>query len=155
MVNLIGPSSQQDVELSALYRDATITYGEGNVLGILSTAGGYHQLSKRAVEEGPSDVDASTVPTNEQADGGRDERSEHFVYYPSESPYKILLYTKYAPVLINGSETIVLSDTKTTITTNKRSQNITTLRVRYNSKARQVSASMKVNKSCLQTCFNF
>lgn len=120
-----------------------MTYGEGNVLGILSTAGAYHKLNKRAVEESSDTPDETTVSSNEQAGGGGEEQSEHFVYYPRDSLYKILLYTKYAPILINGSETIALNDTKTTITTNKRSQYITTLKVRYNSKATQVSILLR------------
>lgn len=144
-MNLVGPLSQQDVELSALYRDASITYGDGNVLGILSiNANDFHQRAKRDAKEYPAPSDTpNPAVANEQTSGG--EQAEEFVFYPTEQSYKILLYTQYAPILINGTETIVLNDTKTTITTNKRSQNIQTLKVRYNSKARPVSTTNSKN----------
>lgn len=135
---MIGPSSQQDVEISALYRDATITYGAGNVLGILSTNGDRHILKKRDAEEVPNTPDTTATTANEPSAAG-EERDEDFVFYPSEQSFKILLYTKLPPTLIKANETIVLKDTKTTITTNKRSTSVQTLKVRYNSKARPVS----------------
>jgi hypothetical protein len=33
IINLVGDPSQQDIELSALFRDAIGNYGEGKVLG--------------------------------------------------------------------------------------------------------------------------
>lgn len=154
-MNLVGPLSQQDVELSALYRDASITYGDGNVLGILSiNANDFQHRTKRDAEEYPTAPDTSyPVGANEQSTGG--EQDEEFVYYPTEQSYKILLYTQYAPILINGTETIVLNDTKTTITTNKRSQNTQTLKVRYNSKARLVSTTNLKNMKSKNLEFAF
>ncbi|XP_055385139.1 uncharacterized protein LOC129614516 [Condylostylus longicornis] len=50
VITLVGPASQQDIELGALYRDAVSTYGEGKVLGILSTqAEENHYIYKRDV----------------------------------------------------------------------------------------------------------
>lgn len=142
MVNLIGPSSQQDIEMAALYRDASITYGSGKVLGILSTNDVSHVLRKRDAEVVPVDqpVDPITTATSiEQASDGEKQKTD-FVFYPIDSAaYKILLYTQLPPTLKNGSDTLVLDDTKTTMTTNKRGEAVKTLKVRYNSQARPVS----------------
>lgn len=54
VINLVGPTSQQDVEIAALYRDATLAYGDGKVLGIVAHythEQRQHQVRKRAAEE--------------------------------------------------------------------------------------------------------
>lgn len=132
MVNLVGPVSQQDVELSALYRDSVIAYGEGKVLGILAAKGNNHELMKRAAELDETTTTSSTARTIIEPVLTEDERQEDFIYYTGQS-YKILLHTHSPPVLTNGSAATVLIDTKMTITTNRRNQNVQTLNVRYNS----------------------
>lgn len=136
MVNLVGPTSQQDVELSALYRDAVIAYGEGKVLGILAAKGNNHELMKRAAESDETTTSIPTIKTIIEPTLTEDELQEDFIYY-SES-YKILLHTHSPPILTNGSAVTVLNDTKMTITTNRRSSYVQTLKVRYNSQPGQV-----------------
>lgn len=132
VINLVGPASQQDVEMSALFHDAVIAYGEGKVLGILATKTSDHEIRKRAAVD-----DASTTTTPIpfiEPDIPDEMKREDFIYYPADQTYKILLHTHSPPRLINGSSVTVLSDTKMTITTNRRNQNSQTLKVRYNSK---------------------
>lgn len=62
VINLVGPDSQQDIELSALYKDAILTYGEGKVLGILATKSNDHLIRKR-----------QTKPVEPAAGGGEKE----------------------------------------------------------------------------------
>lgn len=137
MVNLVGPTSQQDVELSALYRDAVIAYGEGKVLGILAAKGNNHELMKRAAELDETTTSIPTIRTIIEPTLTEDELQEDFIYY-SEQSYKILLHTHSPPILTNGSVVTVLNDTKMTITTNRRSPYVQTLKVRYNSQPGQV-----------------
>lgn len=135
MINLVGPSSQQDVELSALYRDAVITYGEGKVLGILATKTSDHEIRKRAAAE-ETTQESQTVATNSDSESNQTD----FIYYPGDqSAYKILLYTDSPPRLYDGANYTVLNDkVPTTITTDRRNQNEfseqRTLKVRYNYK---------------------
>lgn len=131
----MGPSSQQDVELSALYRDAVITYGEGKVLGILATKTSDHEIRKRAAAE-ETTQESQTVASNSDSESNQTD----FIYYPGDqSAYKILLYTDSPPRLYDGANYTVLNDkVPTTITTDRRNQNEfseqRTLKVRYNYK---------------------
>lgn len=61
---------QQDVELSALYRDSVLTYGEGKVLGILATKTTDHLIRKRQAtatgETAPAEsADPTSLPEKE------------------------------------------------------------------------------------------
>lgn len=138
MIHLVGPTSQQDVELSALYRDAVITYGEGKVLGILATKTSDHEMHKRAVPD-ESTPESQTIPSVPNAEGDQDNQTD-FIYYPGDqSAYKILLYTDSPPRLFDGNNITVLNDkVPTTITTDRRNANENseqrTLKVRYNYK---------------------
>lgn len=132
---MVGPTSQQDVELSALYHDAVITYGEGKVLGILATKTSEHEIRKRAVDTTPETPKETTTSTTTTTTPEPDQSNENgFTYYPT-SVYKILLYTSSAPVLSYGNNTIILDNKKTTITTDQKNKNEQrTLKVRYNIK---------------------
>lgn len=139
VINLVGPTSQQDVELSALYRDAVITYGEGKVLGILATKTGDHEIRKRAATEETNKETQSTT-TSSTPDAEQNNQTD-FIYYPSDpkSSNKILMYTDSPPTLFDGTKTIELDNkVPTTITTNKRSINDFSeqraLKVQYNFK---------------------
>lgn len=142
---MVGPASQQDVELSALYRDAVVANGEGNVLGILATKSSDHEMRKRAADD-ETDASSTTTTTTTtttpisliEPNLTEEVRQENFIYYPGEQSYKILLHTQSPPRLINGSLVTALNDNKLTITTNQRNQNVKTMKVRYNSKPGQV-----------------
>ncbi|XP_055314885.1 uncharacterized protein LOC129575377 [Sitodiplosis mosellana] len=139
VINLVGPTSQQDVELSALYRDSVITYGEGKVLGILATRSNDHEIRKRdAVEPTPDSPSTTLTPTTQEIEQSN---QTDFIYYPDDKKtYKILLYTSAAPILFDGTnETILNHNVQTYITTDHRSANENkeeqrTLVVRYNYK---------------------
>lgn len=69
----MGPASQQDTELAAIFHDTERTYGKGKVLGILASKSDEHEMRKReaaaavaaaaAVTEEPSTTSMS--PTEE------------------------------------------------------------------------------------------
>lgn len=156
VINLVGPVSQQDVELTALYRDAVVTNGEGNVLGILATKTSDHEMRKRAaaVEEDPnaSSTTTTTPIALIEPNLSEDVLQENFIYYPGEQSYKILLHTQSPPRIINGSLVTVLNDPKLTITTNQRNQNVKTMKVRYNSKPGQVRVRFSEKGSISEFC---
>lgn len=134
----MGPASQQDVEMSALYHDAVIAYGDGKVLGILATKTSDHEIRKRAAEDDKSS--STTTPISLVEPDIPDEiKREDFIYYPKDGTYKILLHTHSPPRLVNGSSVTVLSD-KVTTTTNRRNQISQTLKLRYVSMPGQVRA---------------
>ncbi|XP_055616185.1 uncharacterized protein LOC129762186 [Toxorhynchites rutilus septentrionalis] len=65
IINLVGSPSQQDVELSALYRDSVGNYGERKVLGILANRWDepHHGLHKREANgETVAESASSTTP---------------------------------------------------------------------------------------------
>lgn len=77
VINLVGPTSQQDVEIAALYKDAVLTYGEGKVLGMLATkSDGHHALRKREADEKSSTTTESPEATKE----AEEKPEENFVY---------------------------------------------------------------------------
>lgn len=127
VINLVGPTSQQDVELSALYRDAVITYGDGKVLGILATKQSEHEIRKRAVESETkletqetqiAPITAATAETESTDANG-------YIYYPEKKSQTVLFYTSNPPVLYIGSNETPLNDTEqqTTVTTDRRNAN--------------------------------
>lgn len=67
----MGPASQQDTELAAIFQDTERTYGKGKVLGILASKSDEHEMQKReaaaiaaaAATEEPSTTSMS--PTEE------------------------------------------------------------------------------------------
>lgn len=131
---MVGPTSQQDVELSALYRDAVITYGDGKVLGILATKTSDHEIRKRATpDEAPTQETSPTTTTNTEPEPSN---QTDYVFYPGDqSAYKILLYTSIAPRIFDGKNfTILDNSVPKTITTNQRNPDQRTLKVRYNYK---------------------
>lgn len=78
VINLVGPTSQQDVEISALYKDAVLTYGEGKVLGILATkSDGQHTMKKREADE---KIVATTTETPDANKEAEEKPEENFVY---------------------------------------------------------------------------
>lgn len=141
VINLVGPPLQQDIELSALFNDAELTYGSGKVLGILATKTSDHEMRKRAVaiEESdasstvsPEQVPAATEPVPEPSD----DDDTDYTYYPTDNSknqtVNILMHTRSAPVLIENKTRTVLADKKTMITINRGKQNNYILKVRYN-----------------------
>lgn len=133
---MVGPTSQQDVELSALYRDSVITYGEGKVLGILATKTDDHEIQKRAVPDEPQPQEISTTTQTPEIEQSN---QTDFIFYPDKSTYKILLYTSTAPRLFDGTNITTLNaNVPTTITTNRRSDQCA-LKVQYNYKDDKVS----------------
>lgn len=97
IINLVGSPTQQDVELSALYRDSSANYGERKVLGILANRWDeyHHELHKR--EARADDSSTSTTPA-----GPTDEPEIDDAIY--SVPGKALIYITSAPVLnINGT----------------------------------------------------
>lgn len=145
MINLVGPTTQQDVELSALYRDSVITYGDGKVLGILATRATDHDIRKRqASDANPGNPEQSTnnnaATTNQANEPESADNQTDYVYYPGDqSPYKILLYTSAPPRLYDGKGyTYLYNNVSLTITTNTRNLEQRILKVRYNYKGERV-----------------
>lgn len=135
VITLVGPPSQQDVEMSALYRDAVITYGDGKVLGILATKTSDHELRKRAAPEETTQENQATTPTP-----GEPSKQTDFIYYPGDqSANKILLYTDTPPRLFDGTNITVLNDTAVVVTTDQKGEQ-RILNVRYNYKNKVCSA---------------
>lgn len=143
---MVGPTSQQDVELSALYRDSAITYGDGKVLGILATRTADHDIRKRATpDENPDNTEqqSNQVNPNTLNQGNSEPETENqtdYVFYPTneQQSYKILLYTSAPPKLFDGkNETKLFNNVSLTITTNSRGTNQRILKVRYNYKERE------------------
>lgn len=122
VINLVGPTSQQDVELSALYRDAVITYGDGKVLGILATKTSEHEMRKRAIE--PETPEAQTPPAPATTEP-EPTNVNGYVFYPEKNIQTVLLYTSSPPRLNIGGNVTALNDseTQTTVTTNRRNSN--------------------------------
>lgn len=123
---MVGPTSQQDVELSALYRDAIITYGEGRVLGILATKTSDHEMRKRAVTNENQEIQSTPSAPNPVDNTGSEKKNQtDFVYYGTNPQNNILLYTFEQPSLFDGNSIIPLSgnESDTLITTSWRDQN--------------------------------
>lgn len=126
IIELAGPPSQQDVEISALYRDAMLNYGQEKVLGILATKWNtYHSQDKRhkreaaaqatPVAEGTGSVaEAPSAESNAAAVGAaaasgtvsstpvsttEEPMQENYIYYDAG---KTILYTTSAPILKIG-----------------------------------------------------
>lgn len=140
VINLVGPTSQQDVELSALYRDSVITYGDGKVLGILATRTTDHDIQKRATpDENPENPEQPPNQANPSAANPPDEAEtiqSDYVFYPTNpQSYKILLHTSGPPSIVDGTNiTELYNNVSLTITTNSRSTDQRILKVRYNYK---------------------
>ncbi|XP_055551449.1 uncharacterized protein LOC129733893 [Wyeomyia smithii] len=100
IINLVGSPSQQDIELSALYRDSVANYGDRKVLGILATRWDEpnHVLYKREAKAGDDAGPSTTTPA-----GPTDEPEiDDAIYYV---PGKALIYITAAPVLaINSTD---------------------------------------------------
>lgn len=97
VIHLVGPESQQDVEISALYRDAFNTYGSGKVLGILATKMDDHDIRKREAAEEASTTTAVS-PTDEPVE-------EDYIY---NAKGKAILYTTTAPILSDNESSVEL-----------------------------------------------
>jgi V-type H+-transporting ATPase S1 subunit len=93
---LTGPVEQQDVEISALYRDAQVNYGQKNILGILATRHEHSIYKRQATSESTTTEIPSTTPS------GDEPVVENLVY---EAKNKGLLYTTEVPILtIRGNK---------------------------------------------------
>lgn len=135
IINLVGPTSQQDVELSALYRDAVLANGDGNVLGILATKAN-EQRMKRETNENPDSGSTTTATApivTTESNSNESDRQTKFVYYPETgAAYKILLQTDVAPRLYNGSFRDIL-DSSNFVTTDQRLPNAKFLKIKEKS----------------------
>lgn len=137
---MVGPPLQQDIELSALFNDAELTYGSGKVLGILASKTSDHEMRKRAVavEEStasPISTTAAPSPTEPVPEPTEDDDTDYTYYLTDNSKNQtvnILMHTRSAPVLYEGKTRTVLSDKRTMITINRDKQNNYNLIVRYN-----------------------
>lgn len=133
VINLVGPTSQQDVEMSALYRDAVLANGDGNVLGILATKAN-EQRMKRESNENPDNTSTTiaTTPIVTSELGSNESNGQNkFVYYPEPgAAYKILLQTHNAPRLFNGSYRNILDSSNLVVTTDQRLPNAKFLKVK-------------------------
>lgn len=98
IINLVGSPSQQDVELSALYRDSVSNYGERKVLGILANRWDepHHGLHKREAKADDASSSTSTTPA-----GPTDEPEIDDAIYNAQG--KALIYITSAPVLTIGT----------------------------------------------------
>lgn len=143
---MVGPTSQQDVELSALYRDSVITYGDGKVLGILATKTTDHEIRKRAAtdespdntEQPSNQVNPSTTSNQGNVEPEPSNQTDYVFYPTNPQSYKILLYTSEAPSLFDGKNiTKLYNNVSLTITTNSRNNDQRILKVRYNYKERE------------------
>lgn len=152
VINLVGPASQQDVELSAFYNDAVNSYGVGNVLGILAIKSNDHELRKRAANDDNNEdnsPDATTqtpeLTTLPEPDIATNLAEQDFIYYPdkpAKNSTRILLHTRSPPILFSGTKSTILSS-NATITTNKRDDTYS-LRVRYNTPGKVVHSKRDV-----------
>ncbi|XP_058812527.1 uncharacterized protein LOC131677033 [Topomyia yanbarensis] len=97
IINLVGSPAQQDVELSALYRDSVANYGDHKVLGILANRWDepHHVLYKREAKADES-VTSTTTPA-----GPTDEPEIDDAIY--NVPGKALIYITSAPILSMNS----------------------------------------------------
>lgn len=72
VINLVGAPEQQDIELTAMYRDAVVNYGDRKVLGILASRwDDNHAIKKREAIERVSTTSETpevTVKPEEQSD---------------------------------------------------------------------------------------
>lgn len=148
VITLVGSPEQQDVEISALFKDAVNTYGVGKVLGILATDTiTVSHRSRRAIENTAdkpvtvSSTPAPTTPTNtgttteetSSADSSADETmQENFVYIDAG---KTMMYTTGPPVLADDESSTEL-----------RSHGITTTDERKDELVRFI-VSFKVNRT--------
>ncbi|XP_053658375.1 uncharacterized protein LOC128707448 [Anopheles marshallii] len=101
VINLVGSPSQQDVELSALFRDSTENYGERKVLGILANQWEEpHVLHKREAKGGDEPYSTSSTTPGSPTDEPEIADSIYNV------PGKAILYMTGPPVLkmLNDSD---------------------------------------------------
>lgn len=106
IINLVGSAAQQDVELSALYRDSIANYGDRKVLGILANRWDeyHHELHKRKARAATGGDDStSTTP----ATGPTEEPEVDDAIYYKEG--KGLMYITSAPELSLQNESFTLS----------------------------------------------
>ncbi|XP_058057298.1 uncharacterized protein LOC131208532 [Anopheles bellator] len=102
IINLVGAPSQQDVELSALFRDSTENYGEHKVLGILANQlEEPHMLQKREAKAGDDYLSTSTTP-------GSPTDEPEIVDSIYNVPGKAIVYITSPPVLkmLNDSDEV-------------------------------------------------
>lgn len=89
---MVGPASQQDIELSALFNDAVLAYGEGKVLGILATKSDIHdhEISKREAEEQKESAAITTSTESPEAakEGQIEEKGEENLLYNASGKKK-------------------------------------------------------------------
>lgn len=85
---MVGPTSQQDIELAAFYKDAVLSYGEGKVLGILATKSDVHdhEISKRQAQPVPEDKKETASTTTENPEAAKEvapeeKQDEALVYH--------------------------------------------------------------------------
>lgn len=122
VINLVGPASQQDVEMSAIFKDAVNTYGSGKVLGILATKSDDHDIRKReaiastqAATEEPSTT-TTTTTTGTPVNPTEEPMEENFVYIDEG---KTMMYTT-SPPFLSDNDTVTELRYHGLVTTDER-----------------------------------
>lgn len=105
IINLSGSASQEDVELSALFRDAELNFGEKKVLGILVNSETHGFRRRREATPAPATTEMPVSPTEEPI-------SEDYIY---NAPGKALLYVTDAPIVRIYENNITSDEEVTTI----------------------------------------
>ncbi|KFB42333.1 AGAP001624-PA-like protein [Anopheles sinensis] len=100
IINLVGSPSQQDVELSALFRDSTENYGERKVLGILANQWEEPRVMHKREAKGGDDYSSTSTTPGSPTDEPEIADSIYNV------PGKAILYITAPPVLrmLNDSD---------------------------------------------------
>uniref|UniRef100_A0AAG5CUD1 Vacuolar H+ ATPase AC45 accessory subunit n=1 Tax=Anopheles atroparvus TaxID=41427 RepID=A0AAG5CUD1_ANOAO len=100
IINLVGSASQQDVELSALFRDSTENYGERKVLGILANQWEEPRVLHKREAKGGDDYSSTSTTPGSPTDEPEIADSIYNV------PGKAILYITAPPVLkmLNDSD---------------------------------------------------
>ncbi|XP_058130702.1 uncharacterized protein LOC131287893 [Anopheles ziemanni] len=119
IINLVGSPTQQDVELSALFRDSTENYGERKVLGILANQWEEPRVMHKREAKGGDDYSSTSTTPGSPTDEPEIADSIYNV------PGKAILYITAPPVLkmLNDSdegETIHVLDKHTLSTYDAR-----------------------------------
>uniref|UniRef100_A0A336MJL6 CSON000946 protein n=1 Tax=Culicoides sonorensis TaxID=179676 RepID=A0A336MJL6_CULSO len=111
VINLVGDGIQQDVEMTSLYKDAILNYGEGNVLGILASRydiGPETQSRRRRAADEPS---STANPTDEPVEN-------NYIYVAQNK--KGLIWTDEPPLLKLGPNKSIELTSHTIATADER-----------------------------------
>ncbi|XP_063701183.1 uncharacterized protein LOC134831393 [Culicoides brevitarsis] len=110
IINLFGDGLQQDIELTALFKDAIKNYGEGKVLGIMATRTNIIQEQMRVRRA--ADASTTDTPTEEPV-------QNNYIYIAKN---RGLIWTAEPPVLKIGPNKSYELTTHTVATTDERKE---------------------------------